>query len=106
MAATYDGATLWLFVNGTQVSSQARTGSIVTSTNPLQIGGDSIYGPGLQRHDRRGPRLQRRAQPGPDSGGHDDCGERQLACPESEPLEPRLRQPGGRVDQRPASRDT
>ena len=44
LAETYDGSTLRLYVNGTLVSSQAQTGSIPTSTNPLQIGGDSIYG--------------------------------------------------------------
>ena len=44
LAATYDGMTLRLYVNGTQVSSAARTGSFGASTNPLQIGGDSIYG--------------------------------------------------------------
>ena len=44
LAATYDGATLRLYVNGTQVSSIARTGNLATSTNPLQIGGDSLYG--------------------------------------------------------------
>src|SRR5262249_39281334 len=33
-----------LYVNGTLVASQARTGAIATSTNPLTIGGDSIYG--------------------------------------------------------------
>jgi hypothetical protein len=44
LAATYDGATLQLYVNGTQIASVARTGSLATSTNPLQIGGDSIYG--------------------------------------------------------------
>jgi hypothetical protein len=44
LAATFDGTTLRLYVNGTQVSSQARSGTILTSTNPLQIGGDSIYG--------------------------------------------------------------
>jgi chitodextrinase len=44
LAATYDGATVRLYVNGVQVASQARTGAIATSTNPLQIGGDSIYG--------------------------------------------------------------
>lgn len=43
VALTYDGATLRLYVNGVQVSSQARTGNIVTSTNPLQIGGDSLF---------------------------------------------------------------
>jgi hypothetical protein len=41
---TYDGAALRLYLNGVQISSLARTGNIVTSTNPLQIGGDSIYG--------------------------------------------------------------
>ena len=44
IALTYDGATLRLFVNGTQVATQARTGAIRTSTNPLQIGSDSIFG--------------------------------------------------------------
>ena len=41
---TYDGAAVRLYVNGTQVASEAKTGTIATSTNPLQIGGDSIYG--------------------------------------------------------------
>ena len=44
LAATYDGTTMRLYVNGVQVASQAQTGAIATSTNPLQIGGDSIYG--------------------------------------------------------------
>ena len=44
LAETYDGATLRLYVNGTQVASTAHTGAITTSTNQLQIGGDSIYG--------------------------------------------------------------
>ena len=44
LALTYDGATLRLYVNGTKVASQAKTGAITTSTNPLQIGGDSLYG--------------------------------------------------------------
>ena len=44
LAVTYDGATLRLYVNGVQVSSKAQTGNLVTSTHPLQIGGDSIYG--------------------------------------------------------------
>ena len=44
LALTYDGANLRLYVNGTQVATQARTGNIASSTNPLQIGGDSIYG--------------------------------------------------------------
>lgn len=44
LATTYDGAALRLYVNGALVSTVARTGTIATSTNPLQIGGDSIFG--------------------------------------------------------------
>ena len=44
LAVTYDRVTLRLYVNGAQVSSLARTGNIATSTNPLQIGGDSLFG--------------------------------------------------------------
>jgi PKD repeat protein len=44
LAATYDGSTLRLYVNGVQVASRAQTGLIHTSNNPLQIGGDSIFG--------------------------------------------------------------
>ena len=44
LAATYDGATLRLYVNGVQVASRAQTGNIATSANPLEIGGDSING--------------------------------------------------------------
>ena len=44
LTETYNGSALALYVNGTLVSSLAQTGNIVTSTNPLQIGGDSIYG--------------------------------------------------------------
>jgi PKD repeat protein len=44
LAATYDGATLRLYVNGTQVDSRAQTGTIQSSTSALSIGGDSLYG--------------------------------------------------------------
>jgi PKD repeat protein len=44
LAVTYDKATLRLYVNGVEASSVAYTGDIVTSANPLQIGGDGIYG--------------------------------------------------------------
>lgn len=44
LAATYDGTTTRLYVNGTQVANQTQTGAITASLNPLQIGGDSIYG--------------------------------------------------------------
>ena len=44
LTETYDGSTLRLYVNGTQVASTAHTGNIATSNNALQIGGDGIYG--------------------------------------------------------------
>jgi hypothetical protein len=44
LAATYDGANLRLFVNGTQVTSRALTGSIASSTQPLRIGGNQVWG--------------------------------------------------------------
>lgn len=44
LAFSYDGATLRLYVNGVQISSLAQTGNIASSSNALQIGGDSIFG--------------------------------------------------------------
>ena len=44
LALTYDGSTVKLYVGGVLVSSKAQSGSTTTSANPLQIGGDSIYG--------------------------------------------------------------
>lgn len=44
LAATYDGTTVRLFVNGKQVASRAQTGSIRTSTGALTIGGDTAVG--------------------------------------------------------------
>jgi glucose/arabinose dehydrogenase/PKD repeat protein len=44
LAVTYDGTIVRLYVNGSQVASTAKTGSIRTSTNQLQIGGDSFHG--------------------------------------------------------------
>ena len=41
LAATYDGARMVLYVNGTQVASRAQTGQISSSTDPLTIGGNS-----------------------------------------------------------------
>jgi hypothetical protein len=43
LAMTYDGAQVRLFVNGTQVRSVARTGSIAASTGPLRIGGNAVW---------------------------------------------------------------
>ncbi|HXJ55654.1 MAG TPA: LamG-like jellyroll fold domain-containing protein, partial [Verrucomicrobiae bacterium] len=48
LAGTYDGTTLRLYVNGLQVSTLTQPGLIQTSTNPLQIGGDSIFGQTFQ----------------------------------------------------------
>jgi glucose/arabinose dehydrogenase/chitodextrinase len=44
LALTYDGATLRLYVNGTQAATRAAAGAIQTTTNPLWIGGNSPYG--------------------------------------------------------------
>jgi len=44
LALTYDRVTLRLYVNGTQVASVAASAALATSANPLQIGGDSLYG--------------------------------------------------------------
>ena len=44
LSLTYDGTALRLYVNGSLVSTTAKTGTLATSTNQLQIGGDSLYG--------------------------------------------------------------
>jgi hypothetical protein len=44
LAATYDGATLRVFVNGFQVASRAQTGPISTSSLPLTLGADTLHG--------------------------------------------------------------
>ena len=44
VALTYDGATLRLYVNGTQVATPATTGAIQATDSPLWIGGNNPYG--------------------------------------------------------------
>jgi PKD repeat protein len=44
LAATYDGATMTLYVNGQRVASRAQTGVMGTSTQALTIGGNSLFG--------------------------------------------------------------
>jgi glucose/arabinose dehydrogenase len=44
LAATYDGATLRLYVNGSQVGTRAVTGAMVASTGVLRVGGNSLWG--------------------------------------------------------------
>jgi hypothetical protein len=48
LAMTYDGTAVRLYVNGTQVSSTPASGALLTSTQPLTIGGDPIYGQGFE----------------------------------------------------------
>ncbi len=44
LATTYDGNVLALYVNGVQAATLLATGSIATSTDPLKIGGNAIWG--------------------------------------------------------------
>jgi glucose/arabinose dehydrogenase/chitodextrinase len=44
LAVTYNGSVVRLFVNGIEVSSTPKTGTIASSSNPLTIGGDATYG--------------------------------------------------------------
>jgi hypothetical protein len=44
LAATYDGATIRLYVDGSLVSSTPAAGSILQSSNPLRIGGNAVWG--------------------------------------------------------------
>jgi hypothetical protein len=43
LAATYDGVTLRLYVNATQVATKAVTGSASLSAAPLRIGGNAVW---------------------------------------------------------------
>ena len=61
LATTYDGATRSPLRERDAGRDQAVTGTLATSTDPLQIGGDSIFGQYFTGIDRRGPHLQQRA---------------------------------------------
>ena len=43
LASTYDGSTIRLYVNGSQVASASRGGAIGTSTGAFRIGGNSVW---------------------------------------------------------------
>jgi hypothetical protein len=43
LAMTWDGATVRLYVNGSQVSTAAVTGTAFASTGPLRIGGNNVW---------------------------------------------------------------
>jgi len=44
LAMTYDGSALRLFVNGTQLASRPASGQIESSSDPLRIGADAVWG--------------------------------------------------------------
>ena len=44
LAATFDGGSLRFYVNGSLVRTVARSGAIQTSSSPLRIGGNTIWG--------------------------------------------------------------
>jgi Concanavalin A-like lectin/glucanases superfamily/Putative esterase len=44
LAATHDGTTLRLYINGAQVRSRGVSGSLLTSTGALRIGGNAVWG--------------------------------------------------------------
>jgi hypothetical protein len=44
LAGTYDGSMLRFYINGVHVANRAQTGPIATSSGPLRIGGNSIWG--------------------------------------------------------------
>jgi uncharacterized repeat protein (TIGR02543 family) len=44
LAATYDGAILRLYVNGTPVGTRTTTQTMLSSTSPLRLGGNSVWG--------------------------------------------------------------
>ncbi len=43
LAATYDGSRQRLFANGVQVGSRSQTGNLDVTTNPLRIGGNTVW---------------------------------------------------------------
>lgn len=43
LAVTYNGSTLRLYVNGTQAASLSASGSMLTSSLPLRIGGNTVW---------------------------------------------------------------
>ena len=44
VAVTYDGATIRVYLNGTQISTSNRTTTMPVTAQPLRIGGDSQWG--------------------------------------------------------------
>lgn len=46
VAFTYDGATMAIYLGGTQVATQAKTGALPASTNPILVGAKTADAPG------------------------------------------------------------
>jgi uncharacterized repeat protein (TIGR03803 family) len=44
VAVTYSGSMMRLYINGNEVSRRSQTGRLVSSTGPLRIGGNSVWG--------------------------------------------------------------
>ena len=44
IAQTFDGSTVRVFVNGTQVASRSLVGTVLDASQPLEIGSDHIFG--------------------------------------------------------------
>jgi hypothetical protein len=44
LAVTFDGTTMRMFVNGTQVSTRALSGAAAVGTGALRIGGNAVWG--------------------------------------------------------------
>ena len=44
LAMTFDGSTIRLYVNGTEVSSTPASGALITTGSPLRIGGNAVWG--------------------------------------------------------------
>ncbi len=44
LASTYDGATIRLYANGALIATKSWAGKIVSSTSPMRIGGNTVWG--------------------------------------------------------------
>ena len=74
VAAVSDGTTLRVLVNGQQTASVSVLAAVVSSTAPLGIGGNLVWGEYLRRHDRRSAHLSRCVDRRAGSAGHDHTG--------------------------------